>query len=135
MLEIVGVIALVSATALCITAIVAIVRLQRNADRVTVSVEAVQQDVRSLRMAALPAIDEATKVLEQARGTLMRFDADIQKISAGADTFKAIADDVRGLENLMVRTIKPSVEDLAEFISSVVTGFTSVARKFTKYLS
>lgn len=134
-LDLVGIIALLSATALCIVAISAILRLLKNVDRMTYSVESVQQDVRAMRTAAIPAIDQATKVLEQAHTTLARVDGDLQKISAGADTFKAIADDVRGLETLMVKTIKPSLEELAEFISSVVSGLTSVTRKFTKYLS
>ncbi len=134
-LDLVGIIALLSATALCIVAISAILRLLKNVDRMTYSVESVQQDVRAMRTAAIPAIDQATKVLEQAHTTLARVDGDLQKISAGADTFKAIADDVRGLETIVVKTIKPSLEELAEFISSVVSGLTSVTRKFTKYLS
>lgn len=135
LLDVVGIIALLSATSLCIVAISAILRLLKNVDRMTYSVESVQQDVRAMRAAAIPAIDQATKVLEQAHTTLARVDGDLQKISAGADTFKAIADDVRGLETLMVKTVKPSLEELAEFVSSVVSGLTSVARKFTKYLS
>jgi uncharacterized protein YoxC len=135
LLDVVGIIALLSATSLCIVAISAILRLLKNVDRMTYSVESVQQDVRAMRTAAIPAIDQATKVLEQAHTTLARVDGDLQKISAGADTFKAIADDVRGLETLMVKTVKPSLEELAEFVSSVVSGLTSVARKFTKYLS
>ena len=135
LLDVVGIIALLSATSLCIVAISAILRLLKNVDRMTYSVESVQQDVRAMRTAAIPAIDQATKVLEQAHTTLTRVDGDLQKISAGADTFKAIADDVRGLETLMVKTVKPSLEELAEFVSSVVSGLTSVARKFTKYLS
>lgn len=135
LLDIVGIVALLSATALCVVAISAILRLVKNVDRMTYSVEAVQQDVRAMRTAAIPAIDQATKVLEQAHTTLARVDGDLQKISAGADTFKAIADDVRGLETIVVKTIKPSLEELAEFISSVVSGLTSVTRKFTKYLS
>jgi uncharacterized protein YoxC len=135
LLDVVGIIALLSATSLCIVAISAILRLRKNVDRMTYSVESVQQDVRAMRTAAIPAIDQATKVLEQAHTTLARVDGDLQKISAGADTFKAIADDVRGLETLMVKTVKPSLEELAEFVSSVVSGLTSVARKFTKYLS
>lgn len=134
-LDLVGIIALLSATALCVVAISAILRLLKNVDRMTYSVESVQQDVRAMRTAAIPAIDQATKVLEQAHTTLARVDGDLQKISAGADTFKAIADDVRGLETIVVKTIKPSLEELAEFISSVVSGLTSVTRKFTKYLS
>ncbi len=135
LLDVVGIIALLSTTSLCIVAISAILRLLKNVDRMTYSVESVQQDVRAMRTAAIPAIDQATKVLEQAHTTLARVDGDLQKISAGADTFKAIADDVRGLETLMVKTVKPSLEELAEFVSSVVSGLTSVARKFTKYLS
>lgn len=135
LVEIVGILALLSASALCLVAISAILRLVKNADRVTYSVENVQADVRAMRMAALPALEQATKVLEQANTTLARVDGDLQKISAGADTFKAIADDVRGLEQIVVKTIKPSLEELAEFISSVVSGLTSVTRKFTKYLS
>ena len=135
LLDIIGIVALLSATALCVVAISAILRLVKNVDRMTYSVESVQQDVRAMRTAAIPAIDQATKVLEQAHTTLARVDGDLQKISAGADTFKAIADDVRGLETIVVKTIKPSLEELAEFISSVVSGLTSVTRKFTKYLS
>jgi archaellum component FlaC len=86
-------------------------------------------------MAALPALEQATKVLEQANTTLARVDADLQKISAGADTFKSIADDVRGLEQIVFTTIKPSLEELAEFISSVVGTLTSVTRRFSKFLS
>ncbi|MFN4984782.1 MAG: hypothetical protein ACK5BQ_04030 [Ignavibacteria bacterium] len=135
LVEIVGVVALLSASALCMVAISAILKLSKNMDRVTFSVENVQADVRAMRMAALPALDQATKVLEQANTTLVRVDADLQKISAGADTFKTIADDVRGLEQIVFKTIKPSLEELAEFISSVVGALTSVTRKFSKYLS
>lgn len=135
LLDIIGMAALLSATVLCIVAVFALLRLQKNLDRMTYSVESVQNDIRAMRMAALPALDQATKVLEQAHTTLARVDGDLQKISAGADTFKQIADDVRGLETLMVKTVKPSLEEFAEFVGSVVTGLTSVARKFTKYLS
>ena len=135
LVEIVGVVALLSASALCMVAISAILKLSKNMDRVTFSVENVQADVRAMRMAALPALDQATKVLEQANTTLVRVDADLQKISAGADTFKTIADDVRGLEQIVFKSIKPSLEELAEFISSVVGALTSVTRKFSKYLS
>lgn len=133
--DLVAILALLSASTLCIVAVTAILRLMKNADRITYSVEAVQHDVRAMRAAALPAIEQATKVLEQAHTTLTRVDGDLQKISAGADTFKAIADDVRGLETIVVKTIKPSLEELAEFVSSVVNGLTSVTRKFTKFLS
>jgi len=135
LIDIIGMAALLSATVLCIVAVFALVRLQKNLDRMTYSVESVQNDIRAMRMATLPALDQATKVLEQAHTTLARVDGDLQKISAGADTFKQIADDVRGLETLMVKTVKPSLEEFAEFVGSVVTGLTSVARKFTKYLS
>ncbi|MBM4178749.1 MAG: hypothetical protein FJ211_05395 [Ignavibacteria bacterium] len=135
LIDIIGMAALLSATVLCIVAVFALIRLQKNLDRMTYSVESVQNDIRAMRMAALPALDQATKVLEQAHTTLARVDGDLQKISAGADTFKQIADDVRGLETLMVKTVKPSLEEFAEFVGSVVTGLTSVARKFTKYLS
>lgn len=133
--DLVAILALLSASTLCIVAVTAILRLMKNADRITHSVEAAQHDVRAMRAAALPALEQATKVLEQAHTTLTRVDGDLQKISAGADTFKAIADDVRGLETIVVKTIKPSLEELAEFVSSVVTGLTSVTRKFTKFLS
>ena len=135
LVEIVGVVALLSASALCMVAISAILKLSKNIERVTFAVENVQADVRAMRMAALPALEQATKVLEQANTTLARVDADLQKISAGADTFKSIADDVRGLEQIVFTTIKPSLEELAEFISSVVGTLTSVTRRFSKFLS
>jgi archaellum component FlaC len=133
--DLVAILTLLSASTLCIVAVTAILRLMKNVDRITYSVESVQHDVRAMRTAAMPALEQATKVLEQAHTTLTRVDGDLQKISAGADTFKAIADDVRGLETLMIKTIKPSLEELAEFVSSVVSGLTSVTRKFTKFLS
>lgn len=135
MLDVVGIIALLSATVLCIVATTAIFRLLKNVDRITFSVESVQHDIRAMRSAALPALEQATKVLEQAHTTMNRVDNDLQKISAGADTFKTIADDVKGLEQLIMQSIKPSLQELAEFVGSVVGGVTAITRKVTKFIS
>lgn len=128
-------IALLSATALCIIAAVGILRLVRNADRMTVSIESMQQDVREVKRSLQPVLEKSAAVLDQTQRTIARVDQDLQKLSAGADTFKAIADDVRTLEHLLISTVKPSVEELATFISGLVGGVTSFAKRLTRTFS
>lgn len=128
-------IALLSATALCIIAAVGILRLLRNADRMTVSVESMQQDVREVKRSLQPVLEKSAAVLDQTQRTIARVDQDLQKLSAGADTFKAIADDVRTLEHLLISTVKPSIEELATFISGLVGGVTSFAKRLTRTFS
>lgn len=128
-------IALLSATALCIIAAVGILRLLRNADRMTVSIESMQQDVREVKRSLQPVLEKSAAVLDQTQRTIARVDQDLQKLSAGADTFKAIADDVRTLEHLLISTVKPSIEELASFISGLVGGVTSFAKRLTRTFS
>lgn len=128
-------IALLSATALCIIAAVGILRLLRNADRMTVSIESMQQDVREVKRSLQPVLEKSAAVLDQTQRTIARVDQDLQKLSAGADTFKAIADDVRTLEHLLISTVKPSIEELATFISGLVGGVTSFAKRLTRTFS
>lgn len=128
-------IALLSATALCIVAAVGIQRLLRNLDRMTVSIEGMQQDVREVKRSLQPVLEKSAAVLDQTQRTIARVDQDLQKLSAGADTFKAIADDVRSLEHLLISTVKPSIEELASFISGLLGGVTSFAKRLTRTFS
>ena len=128
-------IALLSATALCIVAAVGILRLLRNVDRMTISIEGIQQDVHEVKRSLQPVLEKSAAVLDQTQRTIARVDQDLQKLSAGADTFKAIADDVRSLEHLLVSTVKPSIEELASFVSGLVGGVTSFAKRLTRTFS
>ncbi|MBU3699990.1 MAG: hypothetical protein FGM33_08290 [Candidatus Kapabacteria bacterium] len=128
-------IALLSATALCIIASIGILRLLRNADRMTSSIEGMQMDMREVKQSLKPVLEKSAAVLDQTQRTIARVDEDLKKLSAGADTFKAIADDVRTLEHLLVSTIKPSIEELATFLSGVVGGVTSLAKRLTRTFS
>ena len=128
-------IALLSATALCIVAAVGILRLLRNVDRMTISIEGMQQDVHEVKRSLQPVLEKSAAVLDQTQRTIARVDQDLQKLSSGADTFKAIADDVRSLEHLLVSTVKPSIEELASFVSGLVGGVTSFAKRLTRTFS
>ncbi|MBU3678343.1 MAG: DUF948 domain-containing protein [Candidatus Kapabacteria bacterium] len=128
-------IALLSATALCIVGAVGILRLLRNVDRMTNSIEGMQQDVRDVKRSLQPVLEKSAELLDQTQRTIARVDQDLQKLSAGADTFKAIADDVRVLEHLLISTVRPSVEELASFISGLVGGVTSFAKRLTRSFS
>lgn len=128
-------IALLSATALFIIGAIGILRLLRNVDRMTVSIEGMQQDVREVKQSLTPVLEKSAAVLEQTQKTIARVDQDLQKLSAGADTFKIIAEDVRALEHLLIATVKPSIEELASFISGLVGGVTSFAKRLTRSFS
>lgn len=128
-------IALLSATALFIIGAIGILRLLRNVDRMTVSIEGMQQDVREVKQSLTPVLEKSAAVLEQTQKTIARVDQDLQKLSAGADTFKVIAEDVRALEHLLIATVKPSIEELASFISGLVGGVTSFAKRLTRSFS
>ena len=128
-------IALLSAPALCIIAAVGVLRLLRHVDRMTISIEGMQQDVREVKRSLQPVLEKTATLIDQTQRTITRVDQDLQKLSAGADTFKAIADDVRALEHLLVSTVKPSIEELASFISGLVGGVTSFAKRLTRTFS
>ena len=128
-------IALISATALCVIASVGILRLLRNVDRMTHSVEGMQADMRDVKQSLKPVLEKSAAVLDQTQRTILRVDEDLKKLSAGADTFKLIAEDVRALEHLLVSTVRPSVEELASFLSGVVGGVTSLAKRLTRTFS
>jgi hypothetical protein len=101
----------------------------------TSSVEGMQSDMREVKQSLKPVLEKSAAVLDQTQKTIARVDEDLKKLSAGADTFKAIADDVRTLEHLLVSTIKPSIEELASFLSGVVGGVTSLAKRLIRTFS
>ena len=72
--DLVAILALLSASTLCIVAVTAILRLMKNVDRITYSVESVQHDVRAMRTAAKPSAAALSRMLWASPATVRNRD-------------------------------------------------------------
>lgn len=125
-----GSVALGAVAVLCVTLAIVALRVGKNLERITVTMETMGNDVTQLRERAVPLIDEATTVMKRADDTLERIDNGIAQLSKGTEAFAAIVSDVRDLERDVVATVRGPLEDVASLLGGTVSKVTSFIKSF-----
>lgn len=127
-----GSIALSAATVLCITLSIVAIRAVREVARMTATLEEVGRHVREIKDRSVPLIEHATTVMQKTDRALDRVDGALQNVTAGTDSFRGIASDVRDMEQHILNRLRPSVDDATMMISGIVRGVTAIVRSFMK---
>lgn len=126
------IIALVAFSVLCVVLIMWITDLKKQVQHTIVVVDAAGRDLQDIKYKLLPVLDEAKTMLMHAGNTFEQADIELEKIGKGADTFIAIAEDVRRLEQQIIGRIQGPLEDVTSVVSGVLKGVSVFARQLLK---
>lgn len=119
------VVALIAFTVLCGVAVSFLLHARRQVDRMTMSAERAATDLHELRTRLTPVLVRSEELLEQVHGTVLRADAQIAKLSKGADAIASIAQDVKDFEVGIMNRLRPSVEEVVGLIAGATKGATT----------
>ncbi|MDZ4746676.1 MAG: hypothetical protein SGJ05_11845 [bacterium] len=123
------VIALVAVTVLCVVATMWIIDLRKQVQRTVVIMDTAGRDVQEIKSKLLPVLDEAKTMLYHASNTFEQADIELEKIGQGADTFIAIAEDIRRFEQSVLSRIQGPLEDVTSVVNGAMKGISTFARK------
>lgn len=121
--------ALVAVAVLCFTAVSFLNSARGQVDRVVASVERAASDLHQLRVDMAPVLKQSETLLVQLKDTADQVDRELEKIGRGADAFARIADDIRGLEQLVVSRLRGPISDVTGVVAGITRGITAFVRK------
>lgn len=126
------VIALVAVSVLCVVGVMLLVDLKQQVRRTVIVVDTAGRDLQDIKHKLMPVLDEAKTTLQHTSRAIENADREIAKIGKGADTFVAIAEDVRRLEQQIVSRVQGPLEDVTNVINGALKGVTTFARQLFK---
>ena len=118
-------VALSAFTILCVTLAFVAVRASRSLEAITSTLNGVGTDIAEMKEQALPMIEEATSVLQRADSALLKIDSAVEHLSAGTSAIRGIADDARSLEREVVDSLRPSINEITNFVTGSLKGVTA----------
>lgn len=126
------VIALLAVTALCVVAIMWIVDLKKQVAHSVAVLDSTSRDVSTITQKLVPVLEEAKTMMMHAGHTFEQADIELEKIGRGADTFIAIAQDIRQFEQHLIGRIQGPLDDATSVVTGVLKGVSTFARTLFK---